>query len=207
MQNILPINQFFPKYEKDLGFLKMTIQKFYRVNGGSTQKEGVYSDIAMPSRFSYMESGERDLEGALSWDKVPQANYTQTNSYSNFADVVSKSRERIAADPKFNLINEYAKWLKANQENTTYSLNYKKFFKESELRDLEGDKFKSVFDYKSDLTFSSPKYEQSLFKNNKDLADKRVAWHKNLAKDMYVSEALKVLSELKLRQKSELVKN
>ena len=207
VQNILPINQFFPKYEKDLGFLKMTIQKFYRVNGGSTQKEGVYSDIAMPSRFSYMESGERDLEGALSWDKVPQANYTQTNSYSNFADVVSKSRERIAADPKFNLINEYAKWLKANQENTTYSLNYKKFFKESELRDLEGDKFKSVFDYKSDLTFSSPKYEQSLFKNNKDLADKRVAWHKNLAKDMYVSEALKVLSELKLRQKSELVKN
>ena len=207
VQNILPINQFFPKYEKDLGFLKMTIQKFYRVNGGSTQKEGVYSDIAMPSRFSYMESGERDLEGALSWDKVPQANYTQTNSYSNFSDVVSESRERIANDSKFKLINEYAKWLKTNQENTTYSLNYKKFFKDTELRDLEGEKFKSVFDYKSELTFTSPKYEQSLFKNNKDLEDKRVAWHKNLAKDMYVSEALNVLSQLKLRQKSELVKN
>ena len=131
VQNILPINQFYPKYEKDLGYLKMTIQKFYRVNGGSTQKEGVYSDIAMPSRYSYMKVGERDLDGALAWDKVPQADYSQTNSYSNFADVVYKSKQRIASDTNFKLVNEYAKWLKKNQEDGTYSLNYKKFFKES----------------------------------------------------------------------------
>ncbi len=93
VQNILPINQFYPKYETDLGYLKMTIQKFYRVNGGSTQIEGVYSDIAMPSRFSYMKFGERDLDGALPWDKVPQAKYTQTNSYSNFADVIYNRRQ------------------------------------------------------------------------------------------------------------------
>ncbi|TXD51657.1 MULTISPECIES: carboxy terminal-processing peptidase [unclassified Polaribacter] len=207
VQNILPINQFYPKYEQDLGYLKMTIQKFYRVNGGSTQKEGVYSDIAMPSRFSYMKFGERDLEGALAWDKVPQAKYTQTNSYANFNDVIYKSKERIAADTNFKLVNEYAKWLKKNQEDTSYSLNYKKFLKQSDEREKEADKFKSVFDYKSSLTFESPKYEQSLFSSNKDLEDKRVAWHKNLSKDMYVSEALAVLSELKLREKSKMIKN
>ena len=72
----------------------MTIQKFYRVNGGSTQIEGVYSDIAMPSKYSYMKFGERDITGALIWDKVPQAKYTKTNSYENFSDVINKSKEQ-----------------------------------------------------------------------------------------------------------------
>jgi len=207
VQNILPINQFYPKYEKDLGYLKMTIQKFYRVNGGSTQKEGVYSDIAMPSRLSYMKYGERDLDGALNWDKVPQAKYTQTNTYANFNDVVYNSKQRIANSENFKMVNEYAKWLKENQDDTSFSLNYKRFFAENELKEKEADKFKSVFDYKSDLTFTSPKYEKDLFKNDKDLADKRIAWHKNLSKDMYISEALNVLSELKLREQSESIKD
>ncbi|ARV06559.1 tail-specific protease [Polaribacter sp. SA4-10] len=207
VQNVLPINQFYPKYEKDLGYLKMTIQKFYRINGGSTQIEGVYSDIAIPSKYSYMKFGEKDLEGALIWDKVPQAKYLQTNSYINFSDVIYKSKERIAADPKFKLINEYAKWLKENQDDTSYSLNYKSFSKESETQEKEAKKFKTVFDYKSDLTFASPNYELPLLKKDTILADKRVAWHKNLSKDMYVSEALNVLSELKLKTPSEIVKN
>lgn len=207
VQNILPINQFYPKYEKDLGYLKMTIQKFYRVNGGSTQKEGVYSDIAMPSRLSYMKYGERDLDGALNWDKVAQAKYTQTNTYANFNDVVYNSKQRIANSENFKMVNKYAKWLKENQEDTSFSLNYKEFFAENELKEKEADQFKSVFDYKSDLTFTSPKYEKELFKNDSDLADKRVAWHKNLSKDMYISEALNVLSELKLQKKSESIKD
>ncbi len=207
VQSIIPLNQYSKNYPKDLGYLKMTIQKFYRVNGGSTQKEGVYSDIAMPSRYSYMDFGERNIEGALSWDKVPQANYSQTNSYSNFADVVYNSKQRIASSENFKLVNEYAKWLKENQDDTSYSLNYKKFFRENEEKDEEAKKFKSVFDYKSNLTFTSPKYEQFLIKDNKDLADKRMAWHKNLSKDMYVSEALNVLSDLKLREKGKIVKN
>ena len=207
VQNILPINQFYPKYEKDLGYLKMTIQKFYRVNGGSTQIEGVYSDIAMPSRYSYMKFGERDLDGALIWDKVPQANYTQTNSYENFADVVYKSKERIASDKNFKLVNEYAKWLKENQDDSSYSLNYKVFAKENKTQEKESKKFKSVFKYNSNLKFSSPKYELPLLKKDTTLSDKRIAWHKNLSKDMYVTEALNVLSELKLKNKNEIVKN
>ena len=207
VQNILPINQFYPKYDKDLGFLKMTIQKFYRINGGSTQKEGVYSDIAMTTRLSYLKNGERDLDGALGWDKVAQADYKQTNSYANFGDVVYNSKQRIASDEKFKKINDYAEWLKENQENATYSLNYEKFIKDNENKEKEAKQFSSVFEYKSDITFLSPNYEMSLIKENKDLASKRAAWHKNLTKDMYVSEALNVLSELKLNIKATIVKN
>ena len=207
VQNILPINKFYPNYDQDLGYLKMTIQKFYRINGGSTQVEGVYSDIAMPTRFSYMKYGERDLEGALPWDKVPQASYTQVNSYSNFSDVVTTSIERINKDPKFQLIDEYAKWLKKEQDESSYSLNYKQYQKELKQREDFAKKFKSVFKYQSGLAFNSPSYEIPLFKENIDLKEKRNAWHKNLSKDLYISEALNVLSQLKLASKQEIVKN
>ena len=207
VQNILPINKFYPNYDQDLGYLKMTIQKFYRINGGSTQVEGVYSDIAMPTRFSYMKYGERDLEGALPWDKVPQASYTEVNSYSNFSDVVTTSIERINKDPKFQLIDEYAKWLKKEQDDSSYSLNYKQYQKELKQREDFAKKFKSVFKYQSGLAFNSPSYEIPLFKENIDLKEKRNAWHKNLSKDLYISEALNVLSQLKLASKQEIVKN
>lgn len=206
VQNILPLNQFY-QYKEDLGFIKMTIQKFYRINGGSTQVEGVYSDIAVPSRYSYMKFGERDLEGALKWDKVAQAKYKQVNSYSNFSDVVNSSREKIASDPKFQLVNEYAKWLKKEQDDTTYSLNYKEYSQELDEREKFVKKFSSVFKYESGLAFNSPKYELPLMKANKDLKEKRDVWHKNLSKDMYVEEALDVLSRLKLRTNQEIVKN
>ena len=207
VQNILPINQFYPKYKKDLGFLKMTIQKFYRINGGSTQIEGVYSDIAIPSRYTYMEFGERDLEGALKWDKVSRANYNQTNTYANLDQVINDSKDRISTDKKFTLINDYAKWLKENQSTTTYSLNYKKFRAENDTREEKSKKYEKVFDFKSNLTFDSPKYELPLIAKDSTLADKRTAWHKNLSKDLYVSEALNVLSKLQLKTSNEVVKN
>ena len=207
VQNILPINQFYENYKEDLGYLKMTIQKFYRINGGSTQMEGVYSDVAMPSRFSYMKFGERDLEGALPWDKVDQASYVKTNSYENFSDVVNNSRERIADSKNFKLVNEYAKWLKKNQEETSYSLNYHEFLKQGKEKEKEAEKYKSVFDYESNLTFTSPKYELPDLAKDSILNQNRVTWHKNLGKDMYVAEALNVLSQLKLRNKNQLVKN
>ena len=209
VQNILPINQFYPNYKEDLGFLKMTIQKFYRVNGGSTQKEGVYSDIAMPSRYSYMKVGERDLEGALDWDKVAKANYSPVNSYENFSDVVNNSKERIMQDKKFAMINDYAKWLKKRQDDTTYSLNIKQFKKEEKKHRKEGEKFNSVFKFKSDLKFESPQSELPLIKKDIVDGDKRMAWHQNLAKDIYVNEALNVLSQLRMRnnQQTQVVKH
>ncbi|WP_299108298.1 carboxy terminal-processing peptidase [uncultured Tenacibaculum sp.] len=198
VQNIVPINRFYADYPDDLGVIKMTIQKFYRINGGSTQIEGVYSDISLPSRYSYMDFGERDLDGALAWDKVPQAKYNTTNSYSNFGDVVYNSKQRVMNNIKFQKINEYAKWLRKKQDENTYALSYDMFKKESKKRVDEGKKFKDVFKFESNLTFESPKYELDLFKKDTVLEEKRVAWHKNLKKDIYMNEALNVLSELKM---------
>ena len=207
VQNVLPLNYYVKEYPDDLGALKMTIQKFYRINGGSTQIEGVYSDIAMPDRYSYMDYGERDLEGALSWDKVSQANYTKTNTYANFDDVVYNSKQRINADNRFISINAYAQWLKKNQDDNIYSLKYSDYKKDNDTRKNEGKQFKDIFKYESTLTFDSPKYEYTLFEKDSVLKDKRLAWHKNLKKDLYINEALNVLSELKMKKDFEIVKN
>ncbi|CAL2083461.1 carboxy terminal-processing peptidase [Tenacibaculum sp. 190524A02b] len=207
VQNILPINKFYQQYPKDLGALKMTIQKFYRINGGSTQIEGVYSDVSLPSRYSYMEFGERDLDGALPWDKVKQANYKLRDSYSNFTDVVYNSKQRVNSNKKFQKINEYAKWLKKNQDETTYTLNYNQYKKASKEKSEQGKEFKEVFKFKSDLTFNSPKYEFKLFKQDTVLKEKRLTWHKNLKKDIYMDEALNVLSELKMNKNYIAVKH
>ena len=206
VQSVLPINQF-TKYGKNLGALKMTIQKFYRINGGSTQIEGVYSDIAIPNRYSYMKFGERDLKGALAWDKVKQADYIPVKSYENFSEVIDNSKQRIASNSKFKLINEYAKWLKKNQDNTSFSLNYEVFSKESLLQEKDAEKFETVFNYKSNLSFTSPKYELSILKKDTILADKRINWHKSLSKDIYIDEAVNVLSELKVTSSNKFAKN
>ncbi|WNW01607.1 carboxy terminal-processing peptidase [Tenacibaculum sp. HL-MS23] len=206
VQNVLPINRFYEKYPSDLGALKMTIQKFYRINGGSTQIEGVYSDISLPTRYSYMKFGERDLDGALPWDKVEQAKYSTTNTYSNFADAIYKSQQRVLNDEKFKKINEYAKWLKKNQEERIYSLKYSTYKKESENKTKEAEQFKDLYKFDSNLTFNSPKYELNLFTKDTVLKEKRVVWHKNLKKDIYLNEALNVLSELKMNKNYTIVK-
>ena len=207
VQNILPLNRFAVKYPEDLGFIKMTIQKFYRINGGSTQIEGVYSDIALPTKYSYMKFGERDLNEALPWDKVAKARYTQTNTYENFAEVINNSKERVNKNVRFQRINEYAKWLKENQDDTLYPLNYKQFKKESKEQEVVAKKYKNLYKFDSHLTFTSPKYELPLFVKDSTLKEKRSIWYKNLTNDMYVNEALNVLSELKLKTQLDIVKN
>lgn len=205
VQNVLPLNNYF-KYSKDLGALKMTIQKFYRINGGSTQLKGVESDIAMPDKYTYLEIGERDEKNPLEWDKIEPAKYAPVDSYNNFNKVVNDSKKRIAANPQFMLIDKNARWLKEGRDNYDISLNYEAYKKEIDERIEESKAYDGISDYKSNLVFNSPKYEFPLIEKDSVLAKKREVWHKNLSKDIYVEEALTVLSELKIN-KTLLVKN
>lgn len=205
VQNVLPLNNYF-KYPKDLGALKMTIQKFYRINGGSTQLKGVVSDIAMPDKYTYFEIGERDEKNPLDWDKIEPAEYTPVDIYSNFHQVVNNSKKRIADNPHFIIIDENAKWLKEGRDNTLVNLNYEGYKKELEQREKESKSFDDIHLYESPLVFDSPKYEIPMMEKDSILAKKRQIWHKNLRKDIYVEEALTVLSELEIH-KNLLVKN
>jgi carboxyl-terminal processing protease len=206
VQRVLDLNRYH-NLKEDIGALKMTVQKFYRINGGSTQLEGVHSDIILPDRFMYLEIGERDLTNPLKYDKVPEADYNLWNNYQNFDVVINNSKKRIANNSNFKLIEENAKWLKESQDDTLIYLSLDAYKKDIENNKNESSKFTSIREYTTNLTFNSPMYELSIIEADKDLADKRTAWHKNLKKDIYVDEALNILSELKIKSHQHLVKN
>ena len=199
VQNVLALNKYY-NYSSDLGALKMTIQKFYRINGGSTQLEGVKSDIAMPDKYTYFEIGERDEKNPLPWDKIDPAEYTPVKLYQNFNETVNNSRIRIASNPQFVLIDKNAKWLKEGRDDNTISLKYSEYKRDLKEREKESEAFKAITNYKNTLTFNSPTYEIPMIEKDSILAKKREIWHANLSKDIYVEEALTVLSELKINQ-------
>lgn len=195
VQNVFELNEFVRGNQYgDLGALKTTTQKFYRVNGGSTQLEGVKSDIIMPDRFSYMQTGEKDEKSALPWDKIEPANYTPLQV--NFDKVIANSKKRIATNDNFNLISENAKWINDRKEDNSISLNYAAYKKE--IADIESQtkKFKSIEKYKNNLNFTSLPYELELMANDELLKEKRERWHAELVKDIFMTETLNVLTDL-----------
>ncbi len=201
VQNVIDLNQFVRSNELgDLGALKTTTQKFYRINGGSTQLEGVSSDVVMPDRYSYLKMGERDVENAMPWDKIDAAEYNVwNNNSSNFSKAILHSKERIAANPQFKLIDENAKWIDARSKENEYSLNIDKFRKAQAAIEEKAKKFKPVFDYKNDLKFTSLPYEVEQMSKDNVLKEKRDRWHESLSKDIYIEEALNVLDDLQNR--------
>ena len=120
---------------------------------------------------------------------------------------INNSKKRVSANTYFKLIDSNAQWLKSTQDDTTVFLNYDAYTADLEKNKNEASKYNELKDFTTNLTFESPLYEQPLIKADQDLADKREAWHKNLKKDMYIEEALNVLSELKLKSNYHLVKN
>ena len=199
VQNVIPLDNIVRSNEHgDLGAIKLTTQKFYRINGGSTQLEGVKSDVVVPDRYSYIDLGERDQQNPLAWDKISPADYQVWDGYIDYEQTIANSERRMAGNSQISLIEENAKWLKVQQDEVIVSLNYRDYKNKELAVKKKSDYFKSLSDYDSKLTFESLKYEQELFTKDSILREKRDRWHKNLAKDVYVEEAVNVLQDLKI---------
>jgi len=199
VQTVFDLNNIVKNNTKgDMGALKFTTQKFYRINGGSTQLEGVKSDVVVPDRYSYIDIGEKDLENPLPWDKIDAADYSVWGNYFDYDTTISKSKERMAANEQLKLIDANAKWVKKIRDREVYSLNYNEYKKEMELNEEEAKRFSKLSEYKTNLTFNSLPYELKMMEQDSVLKEKRKRWHLALAKDVYVEEALNVLNDLKM---------
>ena len=197
VQNVIDLNQFVRGSSYgDLGALKTTIQKFYRINGGSTQLEGVASDIVMPDKYSYLKMGERDEAEAMPWDKIDAADYKTWNKQSNFDSAIVNSKKRIEANQAMQLIDENAKWLDDRNKENVYSLNIEKFKLEQKKLEEANKKYKVLSDYNNKLTFKSLPNEEVQIKSDLALKEKRDRWHESLSKDIYIEEAIHVLDDL-----------
>ncbi len=206
VQNVIDLNRWMRNNQHgDLGALKVTTQKFYRINGGSTQLEGVKSDVAVPDRFSFIDVGERDYKNPLPYDKIAPANYTTWDGNFDFEEVIKNSKERMAVNEHLKLIEEQARWIKERRDNNLVPLNYDNYIADVEKNKERSKAFDAISEYQNNLKFSSHIQEVELKKMDSILSEKRSRWHKNLSQDIYVEEAVHVLEDLK-RSKTKIEK-
>ena len=207
VQNIVDLNNVISgNTYGDLGSLKITTDKFYRVNGGSTQLEGVKSDIIFPNRYSYIDIGEKDLENPLSWDKIDPARYNNSSKIFNYSKVISDSKERINNNEYFTLIDEHASWIKSQQDDKIVSLDYLTYKVDLESSKSQNNKLKRIEEFESPYMFqwnnTNDKEDNSY---NDDIKEKRDRWIESLKKDIYVNEAMNLLRDLSSLKSNEIL--
>ena len=117
------------------GALKLTIQKFYRIAGGSTQLQGVASDIRLPSLFDQPEIGEGSLKGPLPYDEVEAVQFDKWERPLFKTELAKRSEARVAADPEFRYVTEDLERIKTRLAENKVSLNEK-----TRLAEIEQDK-------------------------------------------------------------------
>ncbi len=199
VQNIIPLSNIVRGNEYgDLGAIKITTQKFYRVSGGSNQLEGVKSDVVLPDRYSYIDLGEKDQQNPLQWDQITPADFEPWDGYIDFENTIARSQKRLEKHSQIALIEENAQWLKEQQEQTQVPLRYELYRQREKRNKDKSQYFQKNMEYDSKLTFSSLQYEMELFTQDSVLREKRDRWHRQLAKDIYVEESINVLEDLKL---------
>ena len=204
VQNVIDLNRLVRNNTSgDMGAFKFTTQKYYRINGGSTQLEGVKSDVVVPNRYTYVDMGEKDQDNPLPWDEIQPANYTLWESSIDYQMMIDRSRARMDTSPEMKLIDENAQWIKKVRSKDLYSLRYDVYDADLKLNEKESKRFESLKDYESGLSFESLPYELPIMENDSVFKKNRERWHETLQKDIYMEEALNVLTDLTLNPKGD----
>jgi len=182
---------------KPLGEVKLTIQKFYRVNGGSTQLRGVVPDIILPDRFQYIDVGERDHEFAMKWTEIEPVAYSQSIiSLEGLNDWKSASEARVADSETFQLVLENAKRLKNQRDETTYPLNLKGYQTEEEEIEKLNDKYDEMFKQIDGLEVSNLEEDLTQIESDESRVARNDEWVKSIKKDIYIDEVLSIMRDM-----------
>jgi len=203
VQNIVDLNKIISSNTYgNLGALKITTDKFYRIDGGSTQLEGVKSDIIFPDRYSFIDIGEKDQENPLPWDQISSTNFIPWKNKIDYKLVQQKSKKRILQNIYLNLIQEQALWISEQRNDYNYSLNYLKYIQDRDEKLDFSKKFNPLNEFKSELHFDWVKTDKLLIKDDSKFRENRNRWKENLLNDFYLPEAVNILSDIYLNNLS-----
>ncbi len=196
VQNMVDLNRIISgSTYGDLGAVKLTTDKFYRINGGSTQLEGVKSDVVILDRYSYIDLGEKDQENPLTWDYIEPTIFDFWHDEIDYKYMLERSQNRMKTSQYISLIEEQAKWVKQKQDEYDYTLNYDNLYKEKEIEKEKINKFKKLNEFESGLLFEwLPEPGKKTF--NKEITLRRDRWIKSLKGDFYIDEATNILEDL-----------
>ena len=206
VQNIIDLNKFISNSNFDMGAIKITTDKFYRINGESVQLEGVKSDVVIPDSYMHIFNGERDEKNPLKWDKIDAAYYTKWNGFKNINFITSNAQSRINSNDYHKLISKRAEWIKEQRDNKIIPLNFLSYKDYTENNSKKNKLFESISDYTNNLNFKLLKTEKEFIMSNKELLSNRNRWHKNLKRDIFISEGINVLEQIfSNKTKSEMI--
>ena len=182
------------KKGEDLGSIKLTLQKFYRINGGATQLKGVTPDIVLADRYDYLKFRERDNPNALPWDEIPQAEYKFWQDSPIESGLINSIKNDLVNDEKFNKLKSQVQWLE-KYNNREYSLNISKYKQEQkQLKDV----FKQIEDLSkltAPLEIKNLNSDTSNINSSEDKVEKNKQWVKIRTTDIYIDECVKILDK------------
>jgi carboxyl-terminal processing protease len=209
VQNFTELDRMVPKRPSNLqplGSLKMTVQKFYRINGGATQLNGVTPDIVLPDYYNFIDFGEKDLDHPMPWDEISPLEYTKWTSDYDQEYIINMSRKRILNDSLLTLIYDNGLRLKKIRTDTRIALNYKTHAEMVEKREEEGKKYERIG--KDDLGLAIVPLTIDLPEIESDTSKKaRVdEWINTLKKDVYLLEAQHILKDIHTYQLANAIK-
>jgi carboxyl-terminal processing protease len=185
-----------------IGSLKITIQKFYRINGGSTQLKGVTPDIALPNPYEMDdEGGERDEKSALKWDEIAPAPYKVVPNAVNVAPLAAMSKSRVEHNPTFTLIKENASRIK-KQRDEKISLNETKYRKEVDENTALSKKLDELQKATTPYDIVNPKADMATINEDSTVVSRNNDWIKNLKKDIYLNEVVNIVNDMEKQQSS-----
>jgi carboxyl-terminal processing protease len=174
-----------------LGALKVTIQKFYRVSGASTQSRGVVPDIILPDRLQHIKGGEQHLDNSLPWDVFnPTPHATWTENRIDLTMLSSKSRRRVESDQDFIDLQAEAERARKRREKSLQSLDIEDVRRQrDETRALRTKAQQSIQSHQQGENKTGKRSELSE-------EEKRRSWIEELTNTPYVEEAMAVLSDI-----------
>jgi len=199
VQRFIPLNQTLRnKSVPNLGSLKLTTQKFYRVNGGATQLKGVKPHIILPDNYMYIKTGEQEQKFALSWDQIQEAEYSKSDKkwLKKLETVKKKSSSRVKSDDLFTKIDANARRWKDQRNKDLYTLNMEKYRAEEKGKKEYSKSFNKLFKPYEELVFNNLTEDSEVLEADSSKMKLRKAWVKKLKKDPYVLEALQVGEDL-----------
>jgi carboxyl-terminal processing protease len=182
---------------KPLGAIKITTEKFYRINGGTTQLQGVIPDIILPGAYDEIAVGEKEYDNALAVDQVGRATYTFDNSWSvPFSRAKERSAERLANEGTYNVFKEYAEWIAKGKDNKRIPLNYTGYVAFQDSISAQSDLFKNINKAPDSLGVVALPDHLTMFETDSAQADIYHKWYKNLSRDLVLREGVKVVNDL-----------
>jgi carboxyl-terminal processing protease len=181
----------------DLGSVKLTVQKFYRINGDATQLKGVEADINMPDNYTYIKTGEKEDATAMPFDRIEKTNYTIDPKYiKDLKKIQKKSVERTGRKDEMILLDENARrWQKQN-ERTVYNLNIQKYRAEEKSNSEINKKYESLFKPIEEMEIRFVPADEKQMLSDESRKSRFNDWKNNLKKDLYLHEALQIAEDL-----------